>query len=74
MLRLELELVVLQQRIRLDEDVRHRVLIVQIAGHGQCARDHAAAEPGVALEHEHLLAGRGEIRGGDEAVVARSRR
>ena len=68
--RLELELVVLQQRIALDEDVAHRMLVVPEARQGQFARDHAAAEPGIALEHQHLLAGRGQIGGGHEAVVA----
>ncbi len=52
----EAEVVVLEQRIALDEDVRHRVLVVQEARHGQFAGDDAAAVPGIALQHQHLLA------------------
>ena len=69
--RLELELVVLQQRIALDEDVAHGMLVVAEARQRELARDHAAAEPGVALEHQYLLAGRRQIGGRHQAVVAR---
>jgi len=70
--RLEPKLVILQQRIGLDEDVAHRVLVVEEARQREFARDDAAAEPGVALEHQHLFAGRRQIGGGHQAVVARS--
>jgi hypothetical protein len=56
--------------IGLNEDVRHRVLVVLETGHGELAGDDAAAEPRVALEHEHFLAGRREVGGCDEPVVS----
>jgi hypothetical protein len=71
-LRFELQLVVLQERVGLNEDVRHRVLIVQVARQREGARDDAAAEPGVALEDEDFLAGGREIGRSDEAVMTRA--
>ena len=69
-LRFEPELVVTQQRVALNEDVRHRVLVVLVAGLRELARHDAAAEPRVALENQHLLAGGRQIGRGHEAVVA----
>ena len=66
----ELQLIVLQQRVGLDEDVRHRVLIVPVAGHRQLAGHHTPTEPGVAFEHHHFFSGHGEIGCRDQAVVA----
>src|SRR5688500_16166678 len=48
------------------------MLVVAEAGPRQLAGDHPAAEPLVALEHEHLLPRHREIGRGDEAVVTRS--
>ncbi len=41
--RLETQIVILQERIALNEDVRHRMLVVLEARHGQLACHHAAA-------------------------------
>ena len=68
--RFQSQIVVLQKRIALNEDVRHRMLVVQEARHGEFARHHAAAEPGVALKHQYLLARRRHVRRGNQAVVA----
>ena len=45
-----------------------------VAGGIDLARHHAAAGPGLALQHQHLLAGLGEIGRRDQAVVARPHR
>ncbi len=71
-LALEAELVVQQQRVALNEDVAHRVLVVAEPRPGQLARHDAAAEPFVALEHEHLAPGDREVGCRYEAVVART--
>jgi len=46
------------------------VLIVPISGGIHLASDHAAAGPGFAFEHQHLLAGLGKIGGRDQTVMA----
>ena len=46
------------------------MLVVAEARQRQLARDHAAAEPGIALQHQHALAGLGQVGGGHQAVVA----
>ena len=70
--RFQPELVVLQQRITLDEDMRHAVLVVQEARNGQFPGDHAAAEMIVALQNQHGFPRRGEIGGGRQSVMARA--
>ena len=54
---LQSQLIPLQQRIGLDEDMRHGMLIVAKAGQRELARDHAAAQPRIAFQHQHALAG-----------------
>ncbi len=66
---LQAQFVPLQQRIGLDEDMRHRVLIVAKARPGQLARDHAAAQPRIALQHQHAFAALGQVCGCHQAVV-----
>jgi hypothetical protein len=46
------------------------VLVVPVARGIELAGDDAAAGPGLALQHQHLLAGLGEIGGRDQAVVS----
>ena len=65
-------IVILQERIGLDENVAHGMLVVAEARQRELARDHAAAEPGVALEDQDLLARRRQIGGRHQAVVTRS--
>ncbi len=46
------------------------MLVVPEARHGQFTGHHAAAEPGVALEHDDLPAGDGQVGRSHQAVVA----
>ena len=48
----------------------HRMLVVPEARHGQLTGDHTAAEPGVALEHQDLLAGDRQVGRCHQPVVA----
>ena len=66
----EAKLIVQEQWIALDEDVAHRVLVMPETRLRQLARDDAAPEPGIALQHQHLLARNGRIGRSDEAVMA----
>ena len=44
--------------------------VVQVAGASEFGGDHATAEPFVAFQHEHVLAGGRQIGDGDQPVVA----
>ena len=65
------ELVLAQQRVGLDQRMAGRARVDQIAGLEHLFRGRAAAGNRARVEHDHLVAGAGEIGRGDQAVVAR---
>jgi hypothetical protein len=69
----EAELVVEQQRVRLDERVAGRARVDLVAGQQQLLGGGAAAGDRPRVEHEALVAGLREIGGGDQAVVPSAR-
>ncbi len=70
---LQTELVVQEQRVGLDQRVSGRARVDQVARPEQLLGRGAAAGDGARVEHEHLAARHGQIRRGDEAVVAGAR-
>ena len=65
------QFVLAQQRVALEHDVNGAVLVVPVTGQRQFARGDAAAVMRLAFEHQHALAGPGQVRGCDEPIVAR---
>ena len=70
---LQPQLVVAQQRVRLDERVAGRAGVEAKAGQRQLLRRGAPARLRPRLEDEHLVARLREVRGRDQAVVAAAR-
>src|SRR4029077_10714865 len=50
----ESQLVILEHRVSLNEDVSHRMLVVPESRHRELTGHHAAAEPGIALQYDDL--------------------
>src|SRR3981081_2982723 len=65
----ELQLVVPNDRARLEDRMRRRAQVVPIAGERDLLRRRVATDARRALEDQHAQTRAGEIRRGDEAVV-----
>ncbi|MDT4840039.1 hypothetical protein FQZ97_738470 [compost metagenome] len=64
------ELIIADQRVRLNEDVANAVLVMAETRDRQLARNHATAKPRVSLQDQDFFAGGCQVSGGDEAIVA----
>ena len=67
---LEAELVAQQERVGLNEDMGHRVLVVAEARRVSSRVTTPPPEPGIALEHQHASAALGEVGRCHQAIVA----
>ncbi|MNF76132.1 hypothetical protein D3C84_582360 [compost metagenome] len=66
----EPQLIVADQRVRLDKDMTNAVLIMFEAWHRELACDYTAAKPGVTFKYQDFFAGCCQIRSGHQAVMA----